>query len=336
MRIAFFEVREGEKEFIEPYFRKHGKGHTLKFFTEALSEENAAKVREFECVSIITYSKTGAKLISMLPKLKMLAIRATGFEGVDLDECRKRKIVVTNVPLYAENTVAEHAFALMLSLSRNVHKAYVKVMQNEFRIEGLQGFDLRGKTLGVVGAGRIGLHVISIAKAFSMRVLAFDVRRDDFMAEAFGFEYVSMDRLLKESDIITLHAPYNKHTHHIIDRKAMKKMKKGVVLINTARGGLIDTKALIEFLDNGIIAGVGLDVIEGEEMLREDTHLLYDDKKMKRLADIVKTNILIRRYNVVYTPHIAFYSREAFERKIETACDNIRAFAEGKPQNVVS
>ncbi len=336
MKVAFFEVRENEREFIESYFRKAGGGHTLRFFDEALSAENAKKVRDFECVSVIVYSKIDAGILDMMPKLRHVAVRATGFEPVDIGECRKRGITVSNVPLYAENTVAEHAFALMLSLTRNVHKAYVKAMQNEFRIEGLMGFDLRGKTLGVVGAGRIGLHVIRIAKAFSMRVLAFDVRRDDFMAEAFGFEYVTMDRLLKESDIITLHAPYNSHTHHIIDRKAMRKMKRGVILINTARGGLIDTKALITSLDNGTIAGVGLDVIEGEEMLREDTQLLYDDKKLKKLAQLVKRNILIRRYNVVYTPHIAFYSREAFERKIETACDNVRAFVSGRPQNIVS
>jgi D-lactate dehydrogenase len=209
-------------------------------------------------------------------------------------------------------------------------------MEGEFAIEGLEGFDLRGKTLGVVGAGRIGLHVIRIARAFSMRVLVFDVRHDGFMAETLGFEYATMDRLLRESDIITLHAPYNKATHHMIDEKALRKMKRGVMIINTARGGLIDTKALVEALDSGKVAGLGLDVIEGEEMLKEDEEILYDDRKMKKLVDLVKNDLLIRRYNVVYTPHIAFYSREAFARNVATVCENIRAFASGKPQNVVS
>ncbi len=335
MKIAFFEIRKNEREFIEKYF-ENDKKVSMKFFESALSVSNASSVKDFECVSVITGSEINAQLLDKLPKLRHVSLRATGFEPVDLDECERRGITVSNVPLYAENTVAEHAFALMLSLSRNVHKAYVKAMENKFGIEGLQGFDLRGKTLGVIGAGRIGLHVIRIAKAFSMKVLVFDVKRDEFTSEVFGFEYADMERLLRESDIITLHAPYNKHTHHIIDRRAMKKMKKGVILINTARGGLIDTKALVDFLDNGTIAGVGLDVIEGEEIIKEDNHLLYDDKKMKKLASLVKDNLLIRRYNVVYTPHIAFYSREAFERKVGTACENIKAFMEGKSQNIVS
>ncbi len=336
MRIAFFEVREKERAFIEDYMRSSLKGHKAAFFTEALSKENVKDAAGADIVSIIGYSGIDESMLKSMPRLKMIAVRATGFESVNLEACRKRKIVVSNVPFYAENTVAEHAFALMLSISRNVHKAYTRMTQGEFGIDGLRGFDLRGKTLGVVGAGRIGLHVIRIAKAFSMNVIAFDVKKDDFMAEVFGFEYVPMDRLLAESDIITLHAPYNMHTHHVIDRKAMKKMKKGVILINTARGGLIDTKALIDFLDNGTIAGVGLDVIEGEEMIKEDNQLLYDDRKLKKLAGLVKNNILIRRYNVVYTPHIAFYSKEAFTRKIGTTCENIRAFVKKGPQNVIS
>jgi D-lactate dehydrogenase len=335
MKVAFFELRKNEEESIRSCM---GEGHELSFYKEPLSAGIAGKVEDCACISVINCpgGKLDAEMLQKLPSLNLIAVRATGFDPVDLAECRNRKITVCNVPFYAENTVAEHTFALMLSLSRNVHKAYVKVMEGKFGMGDLEGFDLRGKTLGVVGAGRIGLHTIRIARAFSMKVLVFDVRQDGFMAETLGFEYVPMDRLLQESDIITLHAPYNAHTHHMIDAAAIGKMNKGVIIINTARGGLIDTDALMDALDSGQVAGAGLDVIEGEEMLKEDAALLDDGSMMKKLAKLVKGDLLHGMHNVVYTPHIAFYSREAFARNVSTTCENIRAFAEGKPQNVVS
>jgi D-lactate dehydrogenase len=267
--------------------------------------------------------------------LKLVATRSTGFDHIDLEACKENKIIVSNVPSYGENTVAEHTFALILSLSRNIYKAYTRSLRYDFTIEGLKGFDLKDKTLGVIGAGRIGLHVIRIAKGFGMNVLAYDVNQNDLLAEVLGFEYVSLEELLSKSDVITLHVPYNKFTHHLINKDRVKLIKKGAILINTSRGAVVDTEALIEALNKGILAGAGLDVLEGEELIKEEKQLLYDQKKLEVLSNLVRGHILLSKENVVFTPHIAFYSQEALERILEITVQNILTFSSANPQNVV-
>jgi D-lactate dehydrogenase len=231
--------------------------------------------------------------------------------------------------------VAEHTFALILSLSRNICKTCIRRFEQDFSIEGLEGFDLKGKTIGVVGTGQIGLHVIRIAKGFGMNVVAYDVRQNKLLSEVLGFEYVSLEGLLASSDVITLHVPYIKATHHLMNKDTFKLVKKGAILINTARGSIVDTEALIEALDNKILAGAGLDVFEGEEVIKEEKQLLYEPKNLEVLASLVKDHILLSKDNVVFTPHIAFYSKEALERILETTVENVVAFVSGKPQNVV-
>jgi len=265
----------------------------------------------------------------------LITTRSTGFDHIDLKVAKLRKITVCNVPFYGENTVAEHTFALILSLSRNIHKSYMKTLRADFSIEGLKGFDIAGKTLGVIGAGHIGLHVIRIAKGFGMDVLAYDTHQDKFLAEVLGFKYVSFKEILRNSDIITLHVPYNKYTHHLINKDTIKLIKKGAILINTARGGIVDTEALIEAIDKEILGGAGIDVLEGEELIKEEKQLLYDKKKLQSLGNLVKGHILLRRDNVVFTPHIAFYSQQALERILDVTVQNIVAFSSDKPQNVV-
>jgi len=206
MKIAFFEVKNWEKK----YLKNKLKEYSLTFYDEPLDVKNTGKAKSFDIVSVFIYSKITKEVLKKLPRLKLIATRSTGFDHIDLKECKKRQITVSNVPFYGENTVAEHTFALILSLSRNIHKAYVRNLRGDHSIEGLKGFDLKGKTLGVVGAGHIGLHVIRIAKGFGMEVLAYDVKRDNFLAEVLDFKYVSLEELLKKSDIITLHVPYNK------------------------------------------------------------------------------------------------------------------------------
>jgi len=331
MKIAFFEIKAWEKKLLT----KALKGYSLLFFEEALTEENLHLAKDCESISVFIYSKVDAKILAKLPKLKLITTRSTGFDHIDLKIAAKKKILVCNVPSYGENTVAEHTFALILSLSRNIHKSYQRVKNQDFSIEGLKGFDLKNKTLGVVGSGKIGLHVIRIAKAFSMKVIASDVNHDNFLAEVLDFEYVSFEELLKKSDIITLHAPYNKFTHHLINKNNIKLIKKGAILINTSRGGLIDIDALIEALDKKIIAGAGLDVLEGEELIKEEKQLLYEKGKTESLGYLIKDHILLNKDNVVFTPHIAFYSQEALERILETTVDNIKKFQEEKPQNLV-
>jgi D-lactate dehydrogenase len=296
--------------------------------------ENAKQIKDVDAVSIFIYSKINETIIREIPNLKLITTRSTGFDHIDIEACKNRGITVCNVRSYGENTVAEHTFALILSLSRGVCRTCPR-FEHDFSIKGLMGFDLKGKTIGVIGAGQIGLHVIRVAKGFGMNVLAFDARQNKILSEVLGFEYTSLEDLLSRSDIITLHVPYNKYTHHLLNRDRFKLVKKGAILINTARGSIVDTEALIEALDKKILSGAGLDVIEGEELIKEEKQLLYDPKNLEVLANLVKGHILLSKDNVVFTPHVAFYSKEALERILETTVQNIGAFASGKPQNSV-
>jgi D-lactate dehydrogenase len=331
MRIAFFEVDHRE----EKYLKNKLKGHFLKFSKEALNSENAQQIKDYDAVSVFVYSTVDAQSVQKIPRLKFIATRSTGFDHIDIIACKKRGVTVCNVPSYGENTVAEHTFALILSLSRNICKSCIRRFEQDFSIEGLEGFDLKGKTIGVIGTGQIGLHVIRIAKGFGMNVLAYDVRQNKILSEVLGFEYLSLENLLPKSDVITLHVPYIKATHHLMNKDTFKLVKKGAILINTARGGVVDTEALIEALDKKILSGAGLDVFEGEEVIKEEKQLLYDPKNLEVLTSLVKDHILLSKDNVVFTPHIAFYSKEAMERILETTVENVVAFVSGKPQNVV-
>ena len=331
MKIAFFEIKGWEKRFL----KRKLKEHTLEFFSDPLTLDNIKRAKNFEILSVFIYSKINKEILQNLPYLKFIATRSTGYDHIDLKECKKRKIQVANVPFYGENTVAEHTFALILALSRNVHKSYMRTLRGDFSIEGLKGFDLKGKTLGVIGAGHIGLHVIKIAKGFGMEVLAYDISQDKFLAEVLDFQYVDFEELLKKSDIISLHVPATPKTYHLINKENIKLIKKGAILINTARGSVVETEALIEALDKGILSGVGLDVIEGEDLIKEEKQLLYDPKKSEKLKELVKNHILLSKENVVYTPHIAFYSQEALERILETTVKNIQSFLRGSAQNLI-
>jgi D-lactate dehydrogenase len=287
-------------------------------------------------VSPFIHSAVGSDVIAAMPDLRLIATRSTGFDHIDLIAAEKRGIAVCNVPSYGENTVAEHAFALILALSRRVHHAYERTQRGEYTVEGLRGFDLYGKTLGVVGAGSIGLHVIRIAKGFGMRVIAHDLRRNQLLADVLGFEYVDLDALLGDSDIITLHAPAIPATRHLIDRAALEKVKRGALLINTARGSLVDTEALTWALNEGILAGAGLDVFEGEEYIQHEDAILGNPDAGDPLRALLRTHVLSRRDDVVITPHIAFNSIEAVHRILDTTAENIRAFLAGQPQNLVT
>jgi D-lactate dehydrogenase len=331
MKIAFFEVQDWEEE----YLKKKLGGHILKFSNGKLSLETAQQIKDSDAISVFIYSKIDEQTIREIPNLKLITTRSTGFDHINLEVCKKQGITVCNVPSYGENTVAEHTFALILSLSRNICKSCIRRFEQDFSIDGLEGFDLKGKTIGVIGTGQIGLHVIRIAKGFGMNVVAYDVRQNKILSEVLGFEYVSLEDLLARSDVITLHVPYIKATHHLMNKDTFKLVKKGAILINTARGSIVDTEALIEALDQKILSGAGLDVFEGEEVIKEEKQLLYDPKNLEVLSSLVKDHILLSKDNVVFTPHIAFYSKEALEKILETTVENIAAFVSGKPQNVV-
>jgi len=327
MKIVFLELHQWEEKYLRD---------RIDASHEIVLADDVTKVPDADIVSPFVYSKLTAARLSKLPGLKLITTRSTGFDHIDMAECARRGITVCNVPFYGENTVAEHTFALILALSRKVHEAFVRVRAANFSLDGLRGFDLKGKTIGVVGAGRIGLHVIRIARGFGMKVLATDVKQDHFWAEVLGFDYVGLDELLAHSDIITLHAPHNKHTHHLINRRNFDKIKPGAILINTARGGLVDTEALLIALEKGILAGAGLDVLEGEEAILEESALLGDEANPGKLRMAIQNHLILKKPNVVFTPHNAFNSQEALERILDTTAENIASFVAGSPKNVVS
>lgn len=332
MKIAFFETHASDKE----YLSKALNGHELFFSEEPLTEANASEVAAYEIISIFIYSAITDRLVEKLAGVRCITTRSTGFDHIDAAACQRKGITVCNVPYYGENTVAEHTFALILALSRNVHKSYARGLKKDFAIDGLIGFDLKEKTLGVIGTGHIGLHVIRIAKGFGMHVIAYDTRHDTFISEILHFRYAPLEHLLKESDIVTVHTPYNEQTHHLINTENIQQMKQGSLLINTARGGIIDNEALVWALDNDILSGAGLDVLEGEEYIKEEQQYLHNNNDPEQARKIEQNQNLLNRDNVVFTPHIGFYSEEALKRILDTTLENITGFVLGTPKNSVS
>lgn len=332
IKIIFFEVTPKEKKRLN---KKFNKDFNLFFYPEVITEDNAKLVGDADVISPFIYSKINSQVLSKAKNLKLIATRSTGFNHIDVKKAKEMGISVCNVPYYGENTVAEHTFALILALSRNLHKAYVRTTRNDFTLEGLQGFDLRDKTLGVIGAGRIGVHVIKIAKGFGMNVLAYDPKPNHILTELMDFKYAPLLKLLEASDIITLHAPYSQNTHHMINMNNIKNVKKGALFINTARSGIIQPEALYYAIENGIFGGAGLDVFEGEELIKEENQMLTKNVSVEHLEALLKRNILLKKENVIITPHMAFDSIEAVERIMDTTAENIINFFEGKDYHKV-
>jgi D-lactate dehydrogenase len=331
MHIAFYEVKDWEKAYLAERLPSD-----KLYFSPGVLTLPAEELRGLHALSVFIYSHVTREVLNALPELKFVATRSTGFDHIDLEACRSRGIAVSNVPSYGENTVAEHTMALLLMMSRKVHQSVLQMRSGRVDLAELTGFDLQGKTIGVVGAGRIGLHVIRIARGLGMRVLAFDVRQETFLADLMGFEYTNMDRLLAESDIVTLHSPLTDKTHHLLGREQFARMKKGAMIVNTARGGLIDTDALVEALESGRLNGAGLDVLEGEELIKEEKELLQQPLDVERLRMAVRNRVLLAREDVVYTPHNAFNSREALVRILELTLQNLEAFRAGLPVHRVA
>ena len=333
MRMAFFEVESWETR----SFADLEDQHTVTYHGEPLTAANAPEFADVAVVSTFIYSEIGPEALDALPNLQLIATRSTGYDHIDLNACRARGITVCNVPSYGENTVAEHVFGLLLTISHNLTEAVDRTRRGDFSPAGLQGFDLRGRTLGVIGTGAIGRHVIEIARGFGMTVLAHDKYPDGEAGERLGFTYTDLDGVLARSDVITLHAPETAETHHMIDAAAFERMRDGVVLINTARGGLVDVHALLQALASGKVRATGLDVLPEEPVIREETEVLhslfqeeYDYRTL--LAD----HVLLRMRNVFITPHTAFNTEEALQRILDTTRANLTGFLDGDPQAVVA
>lgn len=333
MKIAIFEVEDWERE----TFVDLETDHELVFRGETLTEENAEGASDAEIVSTFIYSALDRPVLSKFKNLKLIATRSTGFDHIDIAYCDENDIRVANVPSYGENTVAEHVFALLGAISHNLVDAANRTRCGDFSQRGLQGFDLKGKTLGVVGTGHIGAHTARIAKGYQMEVVSYDVKPDHDLAEKVGFRYVDLDDLLAAADIITLHVPGNEKTQHVISDDEFERMKDGVVLINTARGQLVDIDALLRALATGKVKAAGLDVLPEEPVVREEAELLRSWFGPKyNLDTLLADHILLRLNNVVITPHSAFNTREAVQRILETTHENMIGFARGEPVNVVN
>ena len=345
MIIYFIETESGEEEF----FVEHLTGHDLRFVGKLDDVGDDAEI-----VSIFIHSSINEEFFAPRPRIRCIATRSTATDHIDLAACRARGIVVVRVADYGETTVAEHTFALILALSRRLREVMLSPKGGRFSYAATRGFDLAGKTLGIIGMGRIGQHVAELAHAFRMQVLAYDVEESAKLARALHFTFVPLDELLTRSDVISLHAPLSPATYHILNRDTLARCQPGVIVINTARGSLIDTLALRDALDSGQVGGAGLDVLEDERVMRQPvSHIITADiiehlrsdalaqderdaDRVYELQELMLSDAVLARTNVVFTPHVAFNSVDAVERIQQMTLENITAFAEGKPRNVVA
>lgn len=311
LKIGFFGVKSWEREIIErEIINLDATG--VGIFSQEL-QDNIETAKKYDVVSVFVYSKLDKKILDQLPNLKMVATRSTGIDHIDSIECKKRKIEICNVPSYGENTVAEYAIALLLTVAKRIVPAHQSVEEGEFSPEGLTGIDIFGKTLGVVGVGRIGKNVIKIAKGLGMKIIAVDKDGD-------------LENCLKKADFVTLHVPATLETRHLINMKNIKLMKPGSILINTSRGKVVKTEAIVYGLENKILWGAGLDVTEDEELVESVAMVMSTRPTKDDLQEVLSYHLLRDRDDVVFTPHNAFNTKEAIGRIIKTTIENINAF----------
>jgi D-lactate dehydrogenase len=341
MILYFTETEPFEQEYLSPQFPEH----EVRFVPKI---EDVAE--DAEVVSGFIYSPVGPEFLEAHPALRLVTTRSTATDHLDVAACHARGVTVCHVPGYGDTTVAEHTFALLLALSRRLRETMLTPTRGKFSYEAVRGFDLCGKTLGIIGAGHIGRRVAALARAFQMEVLAFDVVTSE---EEPGMQFVPLDDLLARSHVVSLHASLTDATRHVLNRETLAKCRRGVLVINTARGGLIDTGALRDALDSGQVGGAGIDVLEDERVMRAPASRIiaseivaklhadanareaHDAERLAALQEIMLGDAILSRPNVVFTPHVAFNSEEAVERLLATTVENIRAFLEGKPVNVV-
>ncbi|SHE46296.1 D-lactate dehydrogenase [Marinitoga hydrogenitolerans DSM 16785] len=325
MKIAFFSTKKYDMDFFNKLNEKYN--FDIKYFESKLNEKTAILAKGFDVVCAFVNDDLNKKVIKILKEngIKLIALRSAGFNHVDISAAKKYNIKVVHVPKYSPYAVAEHTIALILSLNRKIHKSYLRIRENNFSLDGLLGFDLHGKIVGIIGTGKIGRITANILKGFGMKILGYD----KFPNDEFIGEYVNLNTLFEKSDIISLHCPLNKDTYHIINKNTINLMKKGVMIINTSRGGLIDTKAVIDGLKSKKIGYLGLDVYEEEEnIFFEDlSEEIIDDKTFLRLTTFP---------NVLITGHQGFFTQEALTNIAETTLENINNFKNGTlNQNVI-
>jgi D-lactate dehydrogenase len=322
LMVAFFDAKSYDSESFEKSNRER---FALRYITASLDRHTAVAAKGYKAICIFVNDTCDAEVVDILAAqgVEFIALRCAGFNNVDLDACQAHGINIARVPAYSPYAVAEHTVGLMLMLNRHLHHAYIRNRYGYFVLDGLTGFDMRGKTTGVAGTGKIGQAVISILLGFGCRVLAFDAYPNLDVAARRGVDYVDSEQLFSQSDILTLHLPLTPQTRHIVNEATIDKMKDGVMLINTSRGELVDTRALINALKSGKIGAAGLDVYE------EEAGVFFRDLSNQVLTDDVLARLLSFN-NVVVTSHQAFLTHEALSNIAETTLKNLREFEEGK------
>ena len=316
-KIAFFDT----KPYDRTYFDKYGKNYEITYFEEKLNHHTAKITEGFDGVCAFVNSNINKMAIERMHErgVQILAMRCAGFSNVDI-AAAAGKLAVVRVPAYSPHAVAEHALALLLALNRRIYRAYIRTRDFNFNINGLTGIDLYGKTAGIIGTGKIGRTFIDLCRGLGMKVIAYD----PYPAEGSGIEYVSLDTLFRESDVISLHCPLTESSYHIIDREALGKMKDSAFLLNTSRGALVDSEALLEVLTAGKLRGAALDVYE------EEANLFYEDMSDKIIKDDTLA-LLVSRPNVLITSHQAFLTEEALDNIASVTIQNFDEFFAGKP-----
>ncbi|MBQ8148338.1 MAG: 2-hydroxyacid dehydrogenase [Lachnospiraceae bacterium] len=318
MRIMFYDTKPYDKIWFQPMSEELG--YKIKFQEVKLNEDTAVLAKNYNAVCIFVNDDAGKETIQVLKEIGVhtILLRCAGFNNVDLKAAQEAGIQVLRVPSYSPEAVAEYAMGLLLTVNRQIHRAYVRTRDFNYNINGLMGIDLVGKTAGVVGTGKIGQMMIDILKGFKMHIIAYD----PYPVEGLDVEYVDLDQLFERSDVISLHCPLTKDTKHLINKKSISKMKDGVILVNTSRGGLINTSDLIDALMERKFTGVGLDVYEEEDAY------FFEDKS----NDIITDEDLIRLTsfrNVVLTSHQAFFTKDAMEAIARVTLENAKAVKEG-------
>lgn len=322
MKVAFFSTKSYDREYFDKY--NHREKFQLNYFEPSLDEDTVKLTSGFDAVCIFVNDKITREVIKILKEngVKIIALRCAGFNNVDLKAAHEFDVKVVRVPAYSPNAVAEFALALILTLNRKTHKSFNRVREGNFSLERLTGFNLEKKTVGVIGTGKIGLAFCKIMKGFDCNVVAHDIHESSEVL-SLGVKYQSLDLLLKDSDIISLHCPLTVDTRHMIDKRAFAKMKDGVMLINTSRGGLINTGDAISALKSRKVGYLGIDVYEQEEQLffKDHSESIIDDDLIMRLISFP---------NVLITSHQAFFTKEALIQITTTTFENLTTFSEGK------
>lgn len=323
IKIAFFDAKQYDIDSFENVNKNYK--YEIKYFKDHLNIDTVSLTKGYNVVCVFVNDVLSKEVIDILlsNKIELIALRCAGYNNIDLNAAYKRLHTV-RVPAYSPHSVAEHTVALMLTLNRKIHKAYNRVRDNNFTISGFLGFDMYGKTAGVIGAGKIGRVLIKILRGFDINVLVYDYLKDENFEKEVGCKYVDINTLYKESDIISLNCPLTKETFHMINSESIKKMKEQVMIINTGRGQLIDTKALITGLKSGKIGSAGLDVYE------EESEYFFEDFSQSIINDDTLARLLTFN-NVIITSHQAFFTKEALANIAATTLDNIKDYFDGKP-----